>query len=105
MRYATCQETIRETVVVPQARLDSALAATVTRVVSRKCGLPCAPDRNGLCASCENTIHEMSEQHAEALEMNECRNYLMGDDSALETANWYAELTATCRKSRRMAEA
>jgi hypothetical protein len=84
MRYAICQETIRETVVVPQARLDSALAATVTRVVSRKCGLPSAPDRNGLCASCENAIHEMSEQHAEALEMDWVRDYLMGDDEAYE---------------------
>jgi hypothetical protein len=96
MRYATCQNIVSVKVGQPGRGL---------RTVRRVCGLPSSYDRNGLCVSCENAIHEMSEQHAEALEMNECRNYLMGDDSALETANWYAELTAACRKSRRMAEA
>jgi hypothetical protein len=80
MRYATCQQTTTETVVTT---LPSS-TTTLTRRVMVKCGLPSAPDRNGLCVSCENAIHEIAEQHAEALEMDWVRDYLMGDDEAYE---------------------
>jgi hypothetical protein len=75
MRSATCKNVVTVTVVVGGRALDSHLRPTQTRQQRVICGLPSAPDRNGLCVECENAIHEMSELHAEALKMDTVRNW------------------------------
>jgi hypothetical protein len=89
MKYATCQEIVTQRVARPtyntrdeSGAIQKNYPQTIRETVRVKCGLPSAPGKNGLCADCENRIHERNEQHAEALEMNDHWNYLMGEDQA-----------------------
>lgn len=75
-RATTCTNVISETItmVLP--------TKSIQRQTKRVCGLPSAPDRNGLCASCENAIHEMGELRDEAGWMDE----LFEQERAMQSA-------------------
>jgi hypothetical protein len=88
MKYATCQEPIRMTVLKP-----------AREIVTVKCGLPSAPDHNGLCVDCENRIHEMNERHAEALEMD--ADPLRGKDGGYGPNTGWGLYLRRCEKARR----
>lgn len=76
-----CKAKISQMRMIPGNPMISGGFKRVTRV----CGLP-SGDRD-ICPSCEDAVHVMADLQAEAIEMDECRNYLMGDEGALDRAN------------------
>jgi hypothetical protein len=86
MRHATCTNRVYQTKILP----GSPMSFLRRERVSQICGLPSAPDRNGLCASCENAIHEMGELQVEAQAMDLAFDYEHGVEGTLTDAEYAA---------------